>query len=49
MYDPTSRGAVAYRELAREVLRGPVVPVSDELVDNDENDESENGSKEAQA
>ena len=49
MYDPTSRGAVAYRELAREVLRGPAKPVSGQIIDNDENGESEAGSEEVQA
>jgi len=49
VYDPTSRGAVAYRELAREVLSGPVKPTSGQIIDNDENGESEAGSEEVQA
>ena len=49
VYDPTSRGAVAYRELAREVLNGPVKPTSGQIIDNDENGESEAGSEEVQA
>ena len=49
VYDPTSRGAVAYRELAREVLSGPVKSTSGQIIDNDENGESEAGSEEVQA
>ena len=37
VYDPTSRGAVAYRELAREVLRGPVISGENMLTDIDIN------------
>ncbi len=53
VYDPTSRGAVAYRELAREVLRGPVLAGSNETfidndVENDEVGESYSGSEEDQ-
>lgn len=51
VYDPTSRGAVAYRELAREVFRGPVgsggEPVGTEMLEDDVNG-SEPGFEEVQ-
>ncbi len=51
VYDPTSRGAVAYRELAREVLRGPLTSVRDTsvILDNDESGGPVDGSEEVQA
>ena len=54
VYDPTGRGALAYRELAREVLRGPALAGSDEtLIDNDaaneDVDEPNGGPEEVQA
>jgi len=50
VYDPTSRGAVAYRELAREVLRGPVISeqLGESTVADDESSGSGAGPEEVQ-